>query len=209
MNDALEIQEQQGSELKAEVKGVTQQFLTFLISGEEYGIGIKQIREIREATNTTRLPNQPSYNRGVINLRGAIIPIYDLKARYHIEQKTPHPAGPPVVEKAAITAEGNEMPGDEATCSTEASVEEAPPPPPKQDGVIIVVSVGKRSIGILVDAVSDIVEVTEAEVRPAPPTHSSISDEFIVGLISIDRRMITLLDPDELASIGKDKTHEQ
>jgi purine-binding chemotaxis protein CheW len=63
-------------------KGTTQQFLTFTVSGEEYGVDIMTVREIKGWSDTTRLPNTPEYMRGVMNLRGLIIPIFDLHARF-------------------------------------------------------------------------------------------------------------------------------
>jgi len=63
-------------------KGETQQFLTFTVGGEEYGVDIMTVREIKGWTDTTRLPNTPDYMRGVMNLRGLIIPIFDLHARF-------------------------------------------------------------------------------------------------------------------------------
>jgi purine-binding chemotaxis protein CheW len=74
--------EQTRETAKAEIKGVAQQFLTFTVGHEEYGVNIMTVREIKGWTETTRLPNTPEYMRGVVNLRGLIIPIFDLRARF-------------------------------------------------------------------------------------------------------------------------------
>src|ERR1700761_7430964 len=70
------------SEAAAEINGSSQQFLTFTGDGEEYGVDIMTVREIKGWTETTRLPNSPAFMRGVMNLRGLIIPIFDLRARF-------------------------------------------------------------------------------------------------------------------------------
>ena len=130
----------------------TLQFLTFTINDEEYGVDIMAVREIKGWTETTRLPNSPAYMRGVINLRGLIIPIFDLRARFGREQ-------------------------------TIASVK----------NVVIILAVGERNIGILVDSVSDILTVNNSEVKPAPETEHKEEASYINGLISLDDRMVVLL----------------
>src|SRR5690348_13029709 len=92
-----------------------QQFLTFNVSGEEYGVALMTVREIKGWSKATRLPNSPEFMKGVINLRGVVIPIFDLKRRFEM--------------------------GD---------IE------PNEKNVVIILAVGKRLMGILVDAVSDI-----------------------------------------------------
>lgn len=133
------------------------QFLTFTVGNEEYGIDIMKIREIKGWTQSTRLPNSPTYMCGVINLRGAIIPIFDLRARFEM---------------------GN----------TEAD----------QKNVIIILSVGERIIGILVDTVSDILNALSSAIKPAPNMDIDVHKQFIEGLISHEERMVVLLDIDKL-----------
>src|ERR1700742_1433713 len=103
------------------------QFITFRSGEQEFGAGIMAIREIRGWTETTPLPHAPDYVRGVINLRGVVLPVVDLKARLGLGR-------------------------------TQAD--------PKH--VIVVVQAGDRTIGILVDAVSDILTVTGGEIQPTP-----------------------------------------
>ena len=129
------------------------QYLTFGVNGEDYGVDIMTVREIKGWTETTRLPNSPAYMRGVMNLRGLIIPIFDLYTRF---------TGKP----------------------TEANTKH----------VIIILAVGERNIGILVDGVSDILTVNEGDIRPAPEVDSSTNTDFISGLISIEGRMVVLLE---------------
>lgn len=142
----------------------TQQFLTFSVAGEQYGVDIMAVREIKGWTPATRLPNRPDYMRGVMNLRGAIIPIFDLRCRF----------GQGLTE-------------------------------PDEQHVIIILAVEERTIGILVEAVSDIVEVGTSEIRPAPQQETiSPRDRFVTGLIAREDRMLVALDiarlfqPDEL-----------
>lgn len=140
------------AEAQATQNGTTRQFLTFTIKGEEYGMDIMTVREIKGWTETTRLPNSPEYMRGVMNLRGLIIPIFDLYARF----------------------------SSNLTQATEKHV-------------VIILAVGERNIGILVDGVSDILTVTEADIKPTPELESGVKADFISGLISLQQRMVVLL----------------
>jgi purine-binding chemotaxis protein CheW len=133
------------------------QFLTFTLSSEEYGVDIMTVREIKGWTETTRLPNSPDFMRGVMNLRGLIIPIFDLRARFSHKL-------------------------------TEASASH----------VVIILAVNGRNIGVLVDTVSDILSVAEAEIKPAPQLESGANTDFINGLISLEERMVVLLSVDKL-----------
>ncbi len=141
-----------------EVKEATQQFLTFNVSGNEYAVDIMKVMEIKGWTETTRIPNSPSYMRGVINLRGLVIPIFDLRSRF----------------------------GQGETNATEKNV-------------VIVISVGKRTIGILVDAVSDILTVKQSEIKLNPTSNEAgIDDAYVTGLISNAEHMVIVLDTDYL-----------
>lgn len=135
------------------------QFLTFTIGTQEYGLDIMTVREIKGWTESTRLPNSPPYMLGVINLRGIIIPIFDLRARF-----------------------GK---GD-----TQAN--------PKN--VIIILAISDRTIGILVDSVSDILSVFVSEIQDPPSSEVNGAEEFVNGLISLEKRMVVLLDLEKLFS---------
>ncbi|MGE5545630.1 MAG: chemotaxis protein CheW [Solirubrobacterales bacterium] len=142
------------------------QFITFTIGDEEYGVDIMAIREIKGWTATTALPNAPAYMRGVINLRGAIIPILDLKARF---------------------GRG--------------------PAEPSARNVIIVVAVGTRLAGLLVDAVADILAVQDTDIQPVPELEHS-SEKFLAGLVTVEGRMVALLDLDIVFDLDTAPTAE-
>ena len=136
-----------------------QQFITFRSGDQEFGADIMTIREIRGWTPTTPLPHAPAYVCGVINLRGVVLPVIDLKARL-----------------------GHGM--------TDVS--------PKQ--VIIVVKCGNRTIGLLVDAVSDIITVTSADIQATPELARDVHDQFVDGIAVLDQRMVTILSMDQLTT---------
>lgn len=131
----------------------TKQFISFTIGDEEYGVDIMAIREIKGWTASTELPNTPAFIRGVINLRGAIVPILDLRARF-------------------------------SAVRTEASARH----------VIIVVAVGTRVAGILVDAVADIITVPTGDIQPVPQLDHGAATGFLTGLVTVEGRMVALLD---------------
>jgi len=139
--------------------GGTQQFLTFTIDEAEYGVDIMSVREVKGWVPTTRLPNRPEYIRGVLNLRGVIVPIFDLRARFNQGQ----------------------------TNATEKHV-------------IVILAIGNRIAGVLVDAVSDILTVGSEEIKPAPRDDIAIAEQFVSGLIAVEQRMVVLLDMEKLLS---------
>jgi purine-binding chemotaxis protein CheW len=133
------------------------QFITFVLGGQEFGANIMTIREIRGWTETTMLPHSPDFVRGVINLRGVVLPVVDLKARL-----------------------GRGL--------TEANLK----------NVIIVVKSGERTIGLLVDAVSDILTATAADIQPTPELARDQGNAFVEGIAVLDARMVTLLSMEKL-----------
>jgi purine-binding chemotaxis protein CheW len=141
------------------------QYLTFLLAEEEYGIDILKVREIRGWQQPTMLPNSVDYVLGVINLRGTVVPIIDLRRRFSMEKS----------QFGKTT-------------------------------VVVVVKVSgrdkDRTIGIVVDAVSEVYNVADEQVRPAPDLGGAISTEFVKGLATLDEKMIILLDIDKLISDG-------
>lgn len=147
----------ESNERNAAVAGDAIQFLTFKLDDEEYGVDIMSVREIKAWSDTTRLPNTPEYMLGVMNLRGVIIPIFDLRARFNRE-------------------------------STE----------PNGKNVVIIVAMGERLIGILVDAVSDIVDASPHMIKPPPAAELDMDDRYVEGLISLETRMIVILDIEHL-----------
>jgi len=133
------------------------QFITFKSGDQVFGADIMVIREIRGWTDTTPLPHAPDYVRGVINLRGVVLPVVDLKARLGRGQ-------------------------------TEAN--------PKH--VIVVVKAGERTIGLLVDAVSDILTASSADIQPTPELARDEQAAFVEGIAVLDAGMVTILCMDRL-----------
>ena len=117
--------------------GTTHQFLTFALGAEEYGVEILKIQEIKGFSVITPLPNAPAYVKGVLNLRGTIVPIVDLRKKFG-------------------------MPEEAYTAFT----------------VIVVVRVQGQVMGFIVDAVSDVLTVTEAEIQPTPDLQGQVDTSF-------------------------------
>jgi len=136
------------------------QYVSFTVAGGYYGIEITRVREIKGWSEPTSLPNAPNAMRGVLNLRGVVVPVFDLRCRF---------------------GRGN----------TEVS----------DSHVVIIVSLGDRLIGILVDAVSDILTLGPKDIMQVPKTENDINQDFISGLVSQGDRMVTLLRLDRLFEI--------
>lgn len=145
----------------------TIQFIAFKIGNEEYGVDIMAVREIKGWIPATRLPNAPHYVRGVINLRGLMVPIFDLRARFG----------------------GGE---------TEIT----------RTHVVIIVKVEERVFGVLVDGVSDILTITEDQIKPAPEMDRAVDSGYLRGLVTINERMVALLVLDRLFSVGDSESME-
>lgn len=139
----------ENSEVAGELR---RQFITFRSADQEFGADIMTIREIRGWTETTPLPHSPDYVRGLINLRGMVLPVVDLKAR--LGQGT-----------------------------TEVTTKH----------VIIVVRCADRTMGLLVDAVSDILTASASDIQPTPELANDIEEELVEGIAVIDERMVTIL----------------
>lgn len=134
----------------------TRQLLTFSLNDQDFGIDILRVQEIRNFTRVTPIPNMPESVKGVMNLRGTVIPIVDLRTRF-------------------------EMPSADYTQFT----------------VIIVVNVGTKVMGLVVDAVSDVLDVGADAIEPAPSING-IDTTFITGLAKSGDRLVTVLNIDEL-----------
>jgi len=146
-------------------ESASRQVLTFVLGDETYGVDILRVQEIRGWSAVTKIPQAPPHVLGVLNLRGSIVPIVDLRMRFNLER----------AEYTAVT-------------------------------VIIVLSVlcgaARRDFGVVVDGVSDVVDVKESEVHPPPELGSAIDLDYLKGLVPIAERMVVLLDIDRL--IGAD-----
>ena len=134
-----------------------QQFVSFTVGAEEYGIDIMQVREIKGWTEVTALPNQPPHMRGVMNLRGVIVPIYDMRARF----------------------------GQGLTQATGTHV-------------VIIVQVHDKTVGILVDAVSDILSVRSDQISPIPEVEYSDTARFLEGMVTVNERMVAVMSLEKL-----------
>ncbi len=133
------------------------EFISFAIGDDQYGVDIMAVREIKGWSNVTHLPKQPDYVRGVLNLRGVIVPIFDLRARFGM----------------GLTD-------------------------PTRMHVVIIVDAGARTVGLLVDAVSDIIAVEPGAIRPVPDLGLAADDSLLQGLVPLEDRMVTLVSLDGL-----------
>lgn len=138
------------------------QYLTFTLGEEQYGVDILRVQEIKGYAAVTRIPNTPEHIKGVLNLRGTIVPIVDLRTKFGMERV-------------------------EATMFT----------------VIVVVVVRDRIMGLVVDAVSDVLNIAARETQPSPDFGSRVDTSFIHGIGRSGDRLITLLDIDRVLSLSE------
>jgi purine-binding chemotaxis protein CheW len=137
----------------------SREFLAFRLGAEDYAIDILKVQEIRVFDSITRLPGAPDYIKGVLNLRGLIAPVLDLRIKFGFED----------VEYGPFT-------------------------------VLIVLHVRERLVALVVDAVADVVALTEGEIKPPPEFATSVNIEYVMGLGARGERMLILLDIEKLIS---------
>jgi len=135
------------------------EFLAFKLGHEEYGIDILRVQEIRSYEEPTRIANAPAFLVGVVDLRGVIVPVVDMRIKFGMEQ-TGH---------------------DQFT-------------------VVIVLSLGRRVVGMVVDAVSDVVALSPEQMRPVPAFNAAVQSEHLLAIGAIDQRMLILIDIEKLMS---------
>src|SRR5450759_293717 len=135
------------------------EFLAFKLGAEEYGIDILRVQEIRSYEEPTRIANAPAFIKGVVNLRGVIVPIVDMRLKFNLEQAS----------------------YDSFT-------------------VVIVLTSGRRVIGMVVDAVSDVITLTPGQLRPVPEFNSAIQSDHLLAIGAIEDRMLILVDIEKLMS---------
>ena len=140
------------------------EFVAFRIRGQEFCVEIMSIREIRGWTQETILPHSPEFVRGVINLRGAILPIVDLGDRL----------------------------GLGATQPTERHV-------------IVVAQIQEQIVGLLVEAVSDILTLNDSSIQSTPDVASDLAKRFIRGAVSVDSRLISVIDLDDVLPVAREE----
>jgi purine-binding chemotaxis protein CheW len=141
------------------VAAPVREFLAFRLGDEDYAIDILKVQEIRVFEAVTKLPGAPDYIKGVINLRGLIAPVIDLRVKFGCEQ----------TEYGPFT-------------------------------VLIVLHVRERLVAVVVDAVADVVGLTEEEIRPTPEFATGVNIEYVTGLGARGERMLILLDIERLVS---------
>ncbi len=140
------------------------EFLAFKLGKEEYGIDIQKVQELRGYENPTRIANSPDFIKGVVNLRGIIVPIVDMRIKFNL--------GTPTYD---------------------------------QFTVVIILNVAGRTIGMVVDSVSDVITLIPEQVKPAPEMGAALDTDYMIGLGTLEERMVILVDIDKLmvsADIG-------
>ena len=135
------------------------EYLTFILGNEEYGIEILKVQEIRSYEAVTRIANTPDFIKGVVNLRGNIVPIVDLRMRFKLSH-----------------AEYNDT------------------------TVVIILNLNNHTMGIVVDGVSDVLQLSSAQISPVPELVSNIDTKYLLGLGSVEERMLILVDIEQLMS---------
>jgi len=158
-------------ELEAQQAGLPadlSQYLTFALGEEEYGIEILKVQEIKGYSGITPIPNTPPHIRGVMNLRGTVVPVVDLRVKFGREGR----------DFSKFT-------------------------------VIVVVKIGEKIVGLVVDAVSDVLDIPASEIRPTPDLGSRADTRFISGMAPTNEKLVVLLDIDrlleeeEIATLGE------
>jgi purine-binding chemotaxis protein CheW len=135
------------------------EFLAFTLGKEEYGIDILKVQELRGYDTVTRIANAPEFIKGVVNLRGIIVPIVDMRIKFSL--------GTPTYD---------------------------------QFTVVIILNIGGRVMGMVVDSVSDVITLSAEQVKPAPEMGTAFNTDYLIGLGTLDERMLILVDIDKLMS---------
>ena len=145
------------------------QYLSFRLGSDDYAVDILRVQEIRGWEQVTRIPNSPPYIKGVINLRGTIVPLLDLRLRFDL------PAEPYSKETVVIVVRASDRKGNE------------------------------RSLGLVVDAVSDVIVARDEQVVCTPEFGANVPTENIIGLVSEGDEMVMLLDIVSLLEMDADE----
>lgn len=140
-------------------QGRLREFLTFTLGAEEYGIDILKVQEIRSYEAVTHIANTPDFIKGVINLRGVIVPIIDMRIKFNMTK----------VEYNEFT-------------------------------VVIILNVASRVVGMVVDGVSDVTLLNSDEIKPAPEFGSALDTQYLLGLGTVNERMLILVDIERVMS---------
>ena len=135
------------------------EFLSFTLGHEEYGSDIQKVQELRGYDTVTRIANAPAHIKGVVNLRGIIVPIVDMRIKFNLGTPTYDPFT-----------------------------------------VVIILNIANRVMGMVVDSVSDVITLTPEHIKPAPEMGSVLDTNHLIGLGTLDERMLILVDIDKLMS---------
>jgi purine-binding chemotaxis protein CheW len=144
---------------KNDVSNQKHEYLAFRLGAEQYALDILQAQEIRGYDSVTRIANAPDFIKGVVNLRGVIVPIVDMRVKFNLDT-----------------------------------------PAYDQFTVVIILNVANRIIGMVVDGVSDVITLTPEQIKPAPEMGAALNTDYLIGIGTIDERMLILVDIDKLMS---------
>jgi len=136
-------------------------YLSFVLGGEEYGIEIMKVQEINSLTEVTRVPRMPEYVRGVVNLRGKVIPVIDLRLKFGMDR----------------------MDDTEKTCNIVVQIE--------RDGEVL-------TMGVVVDDVSEVLNISGEQIDPPPAFGSGLESDFIIGMGKLEESVVILLNIDKV-----------
>ena len=133
------------------------EYLAFTLGQEEYGVDIQKVQELRGYDAVTRIANAPEHIKGVVNLRGIIVPIVDMRIKFKLDT-----------------------------------------PSYDQFTVVIILNIANRVMGMVVDSVSDVITLTPEQIKPAPEMGSVLDTAYLIGLGTLDERMLILVDLEKL-----------
>lgn len=139
------------------------QLVVFKLGREEYGVSILQVQEIKRITEITRVPHSPDYIKGVMNLRGSVLPVIDLKKRLNL-----------------------------------------PPEEYTDDTRIIIIKVEDITVGMIVDAVSEVTTIDQSNIEPPQAVVGGIAADYLSGVGKLENRLLILLNTDAIIGIGQE-----
>jgi purine-binding chemotaxis protein CheW len=159
MMQPIQVTNDESQTIKTDGTLAVHEFLAFTLGREEYGIDILKVQEIRGYEAVTRIANAPNFLKGVINLRGIIVPIVDMRIKFNL--------GVPTYDQLTV---------------------------------VIILNINGRVVGMVVDSVSDVMTLLPEQVRPAPEMGTTFSSDYLIGLGTLEERMLILVDINKLMS---------
>lgn len=148
---------------EATYSGSDIQLVVFKLGREEYGVSILQVQEIKRITEITRVPHSPDYIKGVMNLRGSVLPVIDLKKRLNL-----------------------------------------PPEEYTDDTRIIIIKVEEITVGMIVDAVSEVTTIDQSNIEPPQAVVGGIAADYLSGVGKLENRLLILLNTDAIIGMGQE-----